>query len=254
MNCGSCCRAKPQQKPFSAGAFPVQSHHCHSPCPLLSPQLSWTPPHAWAAPHRSWAEVRVACSCWGEGVGVGLGFFSRLRAQVFAGSPSRGTPGCGGVGGGPSETQRAPSFPPCPWRRDRWQLLDRGICCSTFQRCISAACPAVGRLVVAPVQEGVKPFPVEQLGGVQDLAQPPGTPSPRGDTLAPIHGWVSSGIGAAGGGTEVGVLAGAGADRLVHLPEMLVVAVTAIWGGFGGCLAPAGVSDPPAWPTWPVRV
>lgn len=45
LNCDSCSRAKPQQKPFSAKAFPVPSHHCHSPCPLLSPSAQPdTPP------------------------------------------------------------------------------------------------------------------------------------------------------------------------------------------------------------------
>lgn len=105
LNCNSCCRAKPQQKPFSTGAFPVRSHRCHSPCPLLSPLRPPTQPDPRCGHHPRLPSLLAggaSCVCvlgrrrrrrgW-------VGFFSLGGTGFFAGSPSRGTPGCGWGGG-----------------------------------------------------------------------------------------------------------------------------------------------------------
>lgn len=212
MDCDSCRPAKPQQKPFSAGALSVRSHRCPPPCP--PPRLSRSPATGSIPGSRRPAR--------GRGFHAGAGEKASSRAWVGFFSPE-GTGFCwltlpwnsrlrgegGGAGGWDMHTFRrpagAPTFRPCPRWRGWWQLLHGGICCSAFQRCILAALPAVGCLVVAPIQEGVKPVPVEQLRGCRSQPGTLGTPPPAQGLVGcrPWPGSPGSGdIGAAGRGTS----------------------------------------------------
>lgn len=203
MNCNSCCRAKSQQKPFSGGAFPVQSHRCHSPRPLLlcvSPpppplaQLDPPPPlHGQHPQLPSLPAGGASCVCvlgrkrrrrgWVGFFGVLVFFFSRFGAQVFAGSPFRATPSCGigGTLGVPSFFFAVPVVKGPVAAAGRRHLLLR------IPEMHFGRSPAVGCLVIAPVQEGVKPFPRGAAAGVQDPAQ-----HPRGSLLLVGTRWLPS--------------------------------------------------------------
>lgn len=119
--------AKPQQKPFSAGALPVPPHRCHSPCPPLSPRSSGTP-RAPSPIAPGWEFPSAPRESSAAGAGLRL---SRSRARVFFGIPF---PRLSRLRGGPGEPPRDPFCPSGP----RQQLPGAGMCRSAFQGCISA--------------------------------------------------------------------------------------------------------------------
>lgn len=235
MNCNSCCRAKSQQKPFSGGAFPVQSHRCHSPRPLLlcvcppPPPLAQLdpPPAPWAASpapippsRRCELRVRAGEKAPAQGLGWvfwGFGFFFfSLRGTGFCwltlpcnsklwdwGDPwgslfffccARGE----GTGGSCWTEASA-----APHSRDAFRPLAR--------RGMSCYCSRPGGSEAVP--------PRSSCGGTGPGPAPPGIPPPRGDTLAPIHSWVSPALVTSEqlAGGHRGQVPGWHRDRSAHL-------------------------------------
>lgn len=202
LNCNSCCRAKSQQKPFSGGAFPVQSHRCHSPRPLLlcvSPPphlwLSWTPPPPpWAASpapippsRRCELRVRAGEKAPAQGLGWvfwGFGFFFfSLRGTGFCWL----TLPCNSKLWDWGDPWGSLFFFAVPVVKGPVAAAGRRHLLLRIPEMHFGRSPAVGCLVIAPVQEGVKPFPRGAAAGVQDPAQ-----HPRGSLLLVGTRWLPS--------------------------------------------------------------
>lgn len=249
------CRAKPQQKPLSAGAFPVRSHRCRPPCPPLSPGSAGPPrgqhpppiPPAWrceAAASRTCVQGRRRRG-W-------VGFFSP-GGTGFCWLTLPWNSRLGGPFGDPGGSLFSPA------------LMAEGLAAAAGPRHLLLRIPEMhfgcsprrGTSCCCSRPGGSEAIPRGVAVGVQEPSSALGTPPPRRGTLAPIHGRVPPAPVAseqlAGGTLGSGswlALRQAGSPVLLRCWQWLSLRI----GGFLGALAPAGACTPPPWATWPLRV
>lgn len=182
--------AKPQQKPFSAGALPVPPHRCHSPCPPLSPRSSGTP-RAPSPIAPGWEFPSAPRESSAAGAGLRL---SRSRARVFFWDPlPAALPAAGGSRGAPQGSLLSLGAPAAAAGCRHVPLRIPGM---HFGPAVQAG------VVVDPALEGAEPLGV---GGGVGGAGPP--PRPRGHagtppkpSPCPFRWHRSSCRGTAGGG------------------------------------------------------